>query len=103
MIKTSKNANADLNNLEDGNKQRKNIQNLGNLVSQKIEVTNLHENFKAYKKYVKKRVKCRRWKLSWVHFRSSSLRSNTVIDVRLNKFEEWVYKFLLITFYFVGW
>lgn len=79
------------------------IQNLGNLISQRIAIKNLHLNKTEYKKYVKKRVKCGALNFKWVTFRNSKLKANSMIFVQLNRFEMIFFRFLLISMFFVSW
>lgn len=83
--------------------KQKIIQNLGNLISQRIAIKNLHQNKKEYKKYIRKKVKCISFKLNWVNFRNQNLMSNSVVSLRLNRFELIIFRFLLITLFFVQW
>ena len=78
------------NDLAEPNVDSKNqiINNIGNLISQKTEVKNLLEDTAAYKKYIKKKVSFRSFKLKWVNFKTKYLNSDCTSYVKLNRFED---------------
>jgi hypothetical protein len=83
--------------------KQKIIQNLGNLISQRIAIKNLHLNHKEYKKYLRKRVKCGTFKFKWVQFRNSILKNNSFLNVKMNSFELSVIRFMIVSLFFVHW
>lgn len=91
------------NDLAEPNVDSKNqiINNIGNLISQKTEVKNLLEDTAAYKKYIKKKVSFRSFKLKWVNFKTKYLNSDCTSYVKLNRFEDVFFRLQIITLFFI--